>query len=125
MENDTTPDAEVIDLVRLAEPARQLVAIYDSIGQGTRPAPGRLDQVLRRLSAMPRPPGQLGADIELLASGGDGDRARVVDAIERLRRISQLRPRPAVKARRARLPTGPSTSDQLQLPGITTERTIP
>lgn len=122
MENDTTPDAEVIDLALLAEPARQLVAIYDGIGQGDRPAPGRLDEILLRLAAMPRPPGQLGADIELLASGGNGDRAQVVDAIERLRRISQLRTLPAARARRARLPNR-RNSEQLQLPGITNERT--
>lgn len=118
-------DAKIIDLARIAEPARQLVAIYDGIMRGDRPAPGRLDKILEQLRDLPRPPGQLGADLDLLASGGDDcERDRVVAAIERLRRVSSLNARApqavAPDRRRSRRSQAPPTG-QLELPGISNE----
>ena len=129
MDTERSLDAEVIDLARIAGPASRLVAIYDGITRGDRPTPGRLDTILGQLGELPRPPGQLGADIALLASGGDGhDREQVVAAIERLRRVSTLgrstataSPPPSRRGRgRRKQPTG-----QLELPGIADEGTRP
>lgn len=129
MDTERSLDAEVIDLARIAGPASRLVAIYDGITRGDRPTPGRLDAILGQLGELPRPPGQLGADIALLASGGDGhDREQVVAAIERLRRVSTLGCRPATtpppaRRRARRQPKQPT--GQLELPGIANEGTKP
>ena len=127
MDTEHGLDAEVIDLARIAGPASRLVAIYDGITRGDRPTPGRLDAVLGQLGDLPRPPGQLGADIALLASGGDGhDREKVVAAIERLRRVSTLGPSPTAAsppASRRRRGRRKQPAGQLELPGIANEGT--
>ena len=130
MDTEHSLDAKVIDLARISEPARQLVAIYDGIRRGDPPVPGRLDKVLGLLGDLPRPAGQLGADLDLLASGGDGfERDQVVAAIERLRRVSSLGARPPEAAeptrRRTRRQGAPSPSVQLELPGISNEGNTP
>ena len=116
---------QVIDLAQIAEPAYRLVTICDSIERGNRPPPGQLNQILRQLERLPRPPGQLGADIALIASGGDDlDHDHVLAAIQRLRRISSLRQRPrptpgvGVSRPRSRRRNSAAAENQLRLPGI-------
>ena len=118
-------DAEVIDLAAISRPARRVVEIYDQAKRGRTPKPGQLDDALCELDAIPHPPGQLGADIALLTSGGiGGTRQHVASAIERLRKISTVQPKPAPAQRvkkwkpRRRQPRSPKTIGQLQLPGI-------
>ena len=65
----------VIDLAAISQPARKVVAIYDDIAAGSRPEPGALDEALQNLDAGPRPPGRLGADIAMLASGAPGGKS--------------------------------------------------
>ena len=99
MDSEHELNCQVIDLAQIAEPAYRLVTICDSIERGSRPPPGQLKEILRQLQRLPRPPGQLGADIALLASGRDDlDRDEVLAAVQRLRRISSLRPRPRPRA---------------------------
>ena len=95
MDSEHELSGQVIDVAQIAEPAYRLVTICDSIERGNRPSLGQLNEILRELQCLPLPPGQLGADIALLASGGDDlDRDHVLAAIQRLRRVSSLRPRP-------------------------------
>ncbi len=121
----STHHAEVIDLAALSRPARRVVDIYDQLTAGKAPKPGVLDQALSDLDAAPHPTGQLGEDINLLASGGlGGTRSSVIAAIERLRRIATVQPdqvppkakRRGKRRRKGRTRTG---EHQLQLPGIT------
>lgn len=114
----------VIDLADISQRARKVIAIYDDIAAGTQPAPGALDDALHDLESGPRPPGQLGSDIALLASGAQGaDRQQALDAIERLRRVSSVNPAPPAsrrwrpRARQRRDRRRPDTR-QLQLPGF-------
>ena len=125
MNSEHELSAQVIDLAQIAEPAYRLVTICDSIERGNQPPPGQLSEILRQLEHLPRPPGQLGADIALLASGGDDlDQDHVLAAIRRLRRISSLRQRPrpspavGVSRPRSRRRNSVAAENQLQLPGI-------
>ena len=119
--------ADVIDLAALSRPARRVVDIFDRLSKGQMPEPGSLDEALADLDAAPHPPGQLGADIDLLASGGKGGtRQNVLGAIERLRRITTVQPeapgatvkRWRARPRQRRTRTRRKTPGQLQLPGI-------
>ena len=114
----------VIDLASISQRARKVVAIYDDIAGGNRPEPGTLNDALQDLDTGPRPPGQLGNDIALLASGAEGaTRQSALAAIERLRRVSSVnsipptsrRWRPRARQRRDRLR---ANTRQLQLPGF-------
>ena len=114
----------VIDLASISQRARKVVAIYDDIAGGNRPKPGELNDALQDLDTGPRPPGQLGNDIALLASGAEGaTRQSALAAIERLRRVSSLNPAPPTSRRwrpRARQRRDRRRADtrQLQLPGF-------
>ena len=118
-----TAPGVVIDLAALSQQARRVVAIYDDIAAGSRPEPGALDEALKHLDAAPRPPGQLGIDIAMLASGAQGaSRQSALAAIERLRRVGKFNPtpptsrrwRPRARQRRNRR----ADTRQLQLPGF-------
>lgn len=116
-------EAEVIDLAALSRPARRVVDIYDQLTNGRPLKPGALDDALSDLDAAPHPAGQIGHDIELLASGGVGaTREGVVSAIERLRRISTVQSEAAPTLRRwkagPRHRRTPRNDGQLQLPGM-------
>ena len=117
----------VIDLADISQRARKVVEIYDGLASGDRPEPGVLDVALHDLDAGPRPPGQLGSDIALIASGGKGaNKQSTVSAIERLRRITTVRSTPPTPptARRWRPRTRQrrnrqrADTRQLQLPGF-------
>ena len=114
----------VIDLASISQRARKVVAIYDDVAGGNRPRPGALDDALQDLATGPRPPGQLGNDIALLASGAEGaTRQSALAAIERLRRVSNVNPAPPTSRRwrpRARQHRDRRRADtrQLQLPGL-------
>ncbi len=114
----------VIDLDAISQRARKVVAIYDDIAAGSRPEPGALDDAPRDLDTGPRPPGQLGSDIALLASGAQGvNRQRALAAIERLRRVSTMNPAPLTSRRwspRARQRRDRRRADTrpLQMPGF-------
>ncbi len=125
MDQQTQPvPGVVIDLAAISQQARKVVAIYDDIAAGSRPAPGALDEALRNLDAGPRPPGQLGADIAMLASGAEGaSRQRALAAIERLRRVGRVSPTPPTARRwrpraRQRRNRRRAETRQLQLPGF-------
>ena len=115
---------EVIDLVGISQRAGKVVAIYDEIASGISRTPGALDDALKDLNATQLPPGRLGNDIALLASGAQGaSRQHALDAIERLRRFSTVKPaqptsrrwRPRARQRRDRRRVD---TRQLQLPGF-------
>lgn len=114
----------VIDLAAISRQARRVVAIYDDIAAGSRPEPGALDEALQNLDAGPRPPGQLGIDIAMLASGAQGSsRQSALAAIERLRRAGRVNPTPPVSRRWRRRPRQQrdrrrADTRQLQLPGF-------
>lgn len=114
----------VIDLADISKRARKVVEIYDGLASGGRPEPGLLDAALHELDAGPRPPGQLGNDIALIASGGKGaNKQSAVSAIERLRRITTVKATPPTARRwrpRARQRRNRQRADtrQLQLPGF-------
>ena len=121
MQQDT---GVVIDLADISKRARKVVEIYDGLASGGRPEPGVLDAALHELDAGPRPPGQLGNDIALIASGGKGaNKQSAVSAIERLRRITTVKPTPPTARRwrpRSRQRRNRQRADtrQLQLPGF-------
>jgi hypothetical protein len=114
----------VIDLAAISQRARKVVAIYDDIAAGSRPEPGALDDALQNLDAGPRPPGQLGADIAMLASGAHGaSRQSALAAIERLRRVGNVNSIPPTSRRwrprtRQRRDRRRADTRQLQLPGF-------
>lgn len=105
--NDVEPAralAVVIDLAAVSEAARPLIDLYDN--RSTGPVDRcQLDKALTELTSLPPLPGPLGRDIAVLLAGAQGrDPAIVAAAIERLRRVSAVRPSPApaVPARRWR-----------------------
>lgn len=114
----------VIDLAAISQRARKVVDLYDDIAAGSSPEPGALDEALKHLDAGPRPPGQLGIDIAMLASGAQGaSRQSALAAIERLRRVGKVNPTPPTSRRwrpRARQRRDRRRADtrQLQLPGF-------
>lgn len=114
----------VIDLAAISERARKVVDLYDDIAAGSSPEPGALDEALQSLDAGPRPPGQLGIDIAMLASGGQGaSRQSALAAIERLRRVGKVNPTPPTSRRwrprtRQRRDRRRADTRQLQLPGF-------
>ena len=114
----------VIDLAAISQQARRVVAIYDDIAAGGRPAPGALDEALHELDGGPRPPGRLRIDIALLASGAQGaSRQSALAAIERLRRVGNVKSMPPTPRRwrpraRQRRDRRHADTRQLQLPGI-------
>jgi hypothetical protein len=125
MDEDMQQDTGVvIDLADISQRARKVVEIYDGLASGDRPEPGVLDEALEQLDAGPRPPGQLGSDIALIASGGRGaNKQSAVSAIERLRRITTMKSTPPMARRwrpRARQRHNRQRADtrQLQLPGF-------
>ncbi len=125
MDEDLEQDTGVvIDLADISQRARKVVEIYDGLASGDRPEPGALDAALHELDTGPRPPGQLGSDIALIASGAKGaTRASAASAIERLRRITSVKPMPPAARRwrpRARQRRNRQRADtrQLQLPGF-------
>lgn len=119
-----TAPGVVIDLAAISQQARRVVAIYDDIAAGSRPEPGALDEALQNLDAGPRPPGQLGIDIAMLASGAQrASRQSVLAAIERLRRVGKVNPAPQTSMRwrpreRQRRDRRRADTRQLQLPGF-------
>ena len=125
MDQQTQPvPGVVIDLAAISQRARKVVALYDDIAAGSTPEPGALDEALQKLDTGPRPPGQLGSDIAMLASGAHGaSRQSALAAIERLRRVGKVNPAPPTARRwrpRARQRSNRRRADtrQLQLPGF-------
>lgn len=119
--NSTTAEetlAEVIDLAALSGPARRVVGFYDDFLAGRRHERSQLDLALHELDALTATPGRLGRDVRLLVNGGRGcDRQNVIDAIERLRKVTAIQAgsrRSTQRRRRRRLPT----PGQLSLPGL-------
>lgn len=91
---DLTPDegAELIVLAPYIRQAQRLVHWYEAFADKDSPLPdiADLDEIVVDLKALPPLPGQLGEDLELIASGGGGDKATIINAINRLRRLAAL-----------------------------------
>jgi len=100
------PEADVIDLVTIGEACRRLIDWYDRQRAGDSPPITDLDPVMAQLQDLPDVPGELGQDINLVASGGVAHSPdEVIGAIERLRLVANHNQRP----------TGPG---QDRLPGF-------
>ena len=72
-------------------PVRALLGFYDELMGHGDPAIARLDEAVAQIKALPPVGGQLGRDLDLIASGGLGaDRAQIVAALDRLRYLDVL-----------------------------------
>jgi hypothetical protein len=72
-------------------PIRNLLVFYDELMGDGDPAITRLDEAVAQIKALPAVGGQLGRDLDLIASGGLGaDRAQIVAALDRLRYLDSL-----------------------------------
>lgn len=107
----------------LASACRDLVAWYDELIAGKRPAIARLDGVITTLQALPSVGGRIGRDIDLIVVGGvHHTHDEIIGAVERLRTLANHQPTspttesPQSTARR-RLPRG-RTPSQAPLPGF-------
>lgn len=120
----TDRSGSVIDLARISNACRDLVAWYDKQLAGEQPKVTELERIVTALEALPAIPGRLGRDIDLVTAGGasPGD---TVGAIERLRLIAshnpapppRQTPRPRERERRTR-PRRRDNHKQDPLPGL-------
>ncbi len=92
--DDLAPDddAELIVLAPYIRQARRLIKWYETLADKESPIPDieELDTIVVELQELPTLQGQLGEDLDLIAGGGGGDKAEVINAINRLRRLAAL-----------------------------------
>lgn len=86
--SDTT-QGDTFDLDEISRACRVLIDWYDEQLAGGAPTIDGLQEVLTQLAVLPRLPGRLGRDIEVVLSGGtDHSRNELIGTIERLRLVA-------------------------------------